>query len=262
MNGDESGAAGPTFREPRVATLLTVLGVAFTVWASFGSWVMTPLELPAETALNPNVAKLVSPAAALALAVALRGWRGDEDLLVFAAGAWLGFLAFGRPAATLGGGPLKLLFGSFSLFVAGVLGRYGDPALRARDAVPGWPSPPADGWVAFAGYLLAALGWVPLGPAAAVVLRHPEKGLLLALLALPGVALCCYWWRPGLRVAFGFVGAGLLFVALPLRDPGIDDTAVRAFRGFAWGGSVFVALAAADLLRRAAGAVRTPSETG
>ncbi|QLH84224.1 hypothetical protein [Halosimplex pelagicum] len=251
-----------SYREPRAATLLVALGTSFAVWASFGSWATTPLGVPAETALNANVAKLASPAVALALAVAARGWRGDEALLAFAAGAWLGFLAFGRPVAMLGAGPLKLLFGSLCLFAAGVLGRWGDPELRARDAVPGWPSPPADGWLAFGAYLLGALGWVPLGPAASTVLRHPEKGILLALLALPGVALCCYWWGPGLRVAFGFVGAGLLFVALLPRGPGVDDTTARLFQGFAWGGTVFVALASVDLLRRAAAAVRVPSETG
>ena len=260
MSADESVAAGSGVREPRAATLLVALGTAFAVWASFGSWAMTPLALPTDAALNPNVAKLASPAVALALAVTARGWRGDEGLLMFAAAAWLGFLAFGRPVVMLGAGPLKLLFGSLCLFAAAVLGRWGDPTLRARDAVPGWPSPPLDGWVAFGGYLLAALGWVPLGPAVATVLRHPEKGLLLALVALPGVALCCYWWQPGLRVAFGFVGAALLFAALLPRGPEMDETTVRLLRGFAWGGTVFVALATGDLLRRAIGAVRAPSE--
>ncbi|QPV62309.1 hypothetical protein I7X12_16425 [Halosimplex litoreum] len=250
-----------SYREPRAATLLVALGAAFAVWASVGSWAMTPLAVPAEMALNPNVGKLAY-LAAVALTVALRGWGGETDSLVFAAGAWLGFLAVGPPVVMLGHGPLKLLFGSLCLFAAGVLGRWGDPALRARDAVPGWPSPPADGWVAFGGYLLAALGWVPLGPAAVTALRHPEKGLLLALLVLPGVAFCCYWWGPGLRVAFGFVGAALLFAALLPRGSEMDDTTSRLVRGFARGGAVFVALASAELLRRAVGAVRSPSGTG
>jgi hypothetical protein len=252
-----------SYRAPRLASLLVALGGLSVVWASVGDWGIHPFGVAAETVVNRQVATVAYPAAAAALAVALRGWRGDEGLLALCCGVACWLVLVAPTGYQFVGGPLKLLLGGLFVVLGSLLGQYRDAPLAVGEAVPERPRPPLDGWVAFGACLVVLSGFVPLDVLPGALVRHPARAVALVLVVAAGAGWCLYLWGPGLRVVTGLVGAAALFlVALPADGSAVGTRRAAIERAVLAGGTVFVTLASADLLRRATGTVRTPSDPG
>ncbi|WP_152436529.1 hypothetical protein [Halosimplex carlsbadense] len=229
------------------ATILVGVGALFVVWGSMGSWGIGPLALPDTSLLNPNVVKVMYPPAGLALLAAVRGWGKNSCLLSFAAGVFLWLTIIGPPDYVFTGGRLKIFLGGLSFVAAGLIGYYrGNPSIS--ELIPSRPSPPLDGWVAFLGYLIMTVGWIPLSLVPEALISNPENAVVLLLVLGAGMAWCLYLWQPGSRIVSGLIALLIVFILIVRGQPD-TSTGLRTYRVVLTGAVVFLVIALGEVAR-------------
>lgn len=257
------------------AGLSLVLVAGFFPWHANVLRLTGPSPLP-EAGVGVPGYYLVLGLATAALLVALVRWTVPSMRVVVALGLLVAVFATGqRP---LDGGRLLATVGGLLVAVGGLVAeRYGRD-LELGALVPGLPGTPAEGWLAFVGWILA-VGSLPafrtvLGPATDLVgnpfVRRGPGGVFLlavgavdsplpaavALLAvLVGVVVCFFLWHPDVGAALALVGlvVGGWCVAL-LADPRVLTAhGVLVVRLTAVGAGVLVVAGALALVGARAG---------
>jgi hypothetical protein len=174
----------------------TALGLAFVVAAGFLGW-----ELPAwrEPGFLHAPYLAVAPLALATLVLILGRPTRRTCLWAALAGVLVALTAkgsawsVGRVLAFLGGG---------AILVGSLLGYVYGPAFDLRRVPLVRPSPPADGWLAGSGVLVAAgVAALTTLPSADGLVDTLAVVVLVGTGLLAGVALVLYRWGPDLRVA-------------------------------------------------------------